>query len=265
MSSFYTQRSLEHLEEQDKRSRESFQGPVSIKTTILASTTCMYRIMGVLCFNSYVFIQHYIVHMSKAFFLVAGTIPPMKPTTRKSPRVPKLQEPEVGEGSSLIVTRQLELFAKPVPIIKITINKSFIQPLTFGDIEVNIETKTIFPRWEELFNKIKKEETLEYAPHNDPDTRKLNNEVLLNVRKAYLHMVARKTLVFPCIKLLKWIIDHTDAHRCLINDENGGCIRFFLLVEVQSYYKLRELEEHLSTEFVLSLYHKHDTNNIMAS
>jgi hypothetical protein len=130
---------------------------------------------------------------------------------------------------------------------------------------VNIGAKTIFPRWEELFKKIKKEEPLEYTPHNDPDTRRLDDEVLPNVRKAYLHMVASRTLVFPCIELLKWIIDHTDAQRCLINDDNGGCVGVFLPVEVQSYYKLREPEERLSTEFVLSFYQKHDTNKIMAS
>jgi hypothetical protein len=78
-------------------------------------------------------------------------------------------------------------------------------------------------------------------------------------------MVVRRTLVFPCIELLKWIIDHTDAHRCLINDDNGGCIGVFLPVEVQNYYKLRELEEWLNTDFVLSFYQKHDTSKIMAS
>jgi hypothetical protein len=78
-------------------------------------------------------------------------------------------------------------------------------------------------------------------------------------------MVASRTLVFPCIELLKWLIDHTDAQRCLINDDNGGCIGVFLPVEVQNYYKLREPEERLNTDFVLSFYQKHDTNKIMAS
>jgi hypothetical protein len=78
-------------------------------------------------------------------------------------------------------------------------------------------------------------------------------------------MVASKSPVFPCIELSKWLIDHTNAHRCLINDDNGGCVGIFLPVEVQSYYKLRESKEWLSTEFVLSFYQKHDTNKNMAS
>jgi hypothetical protein len=36
-------------------------------------------------------------------------------------------------------------------------------------------------------------------------------------------------------------------------------------VEVQNYYKLREPEEWLNTDFVLSFYEKHDTSKIMAS
>jgi hypothetical protein len=117
-------------------------------------------------------------------------MPPKKPSTRKSPRAPKLQEPEAGEGSSPAVVRQLEFSPKPVPIIKTSTKKAFIQPLAFGDTEANIGAKTTFPRWEELFKKIKKEEPLEYTPHNDPDTRKLDDDVLPNICRDYLHMVA---------------------------------------------------------------------------
>jgi hypothetical protein len=95
--------------------------------------------------------------------------------------------------------------------------------------------------------------------------RKLDDEVLPNVRKDYLHMVASRTSVFSFIELLKWLNGHNDTHRCLINDDNGGCVGIFLPVEVHSYYKLREPEENLSTEFLLSFYQKHDTSKIMAS
>jgi len=47
-----------------------------------------------------------------------------------------------------------------------------------------------FPHWEEVFKKINKEEPLEYTPHSDPETRKLDDEVLPNIRRDYLHMVA---------------------------------------------------------------------------
>jgi hypothetical protein len=199
----------------------------------------MYRSMDVLCFVSYA-LSNVTLHTCLKIVSGCRNNASKKPTTRKSPRAPKLQEPEVGEGSSPVVARQLEFAPKPVPIIKTTTKKDFDQPPAFGDTEANIGTKTIFPRWEELFKKIKREELPEYTPHSDPDMRRLDDEVLLNVRKAYLHMVASRTLIFPCIELLKWLIDHTDTQKCLINDDNGKCVGVFLPLEVQNYYKLRE-------------------------
>jgi hypothetical protein len=136
---------------------------------------------------------------------------PKKPSTRKSPRALKLQESEIGEGSSPVVARQLEFAPKLVSIIKAITKEPFVQPPTFGDTKAIIGAKTTFPHWEEVFKKIKKEEPLKYTPHNDLDTRKLNDEVLPNIRRAYLHMVASQSLVFPCVELLKWLIDHIDA------------------------------------------------------
>jgi hypothetical protein len=72
-------------------------------------------------------------------------------------------------------------------------------------------------------------------------------------------MVACRTPVFPCMEVLKWLIDHTDAHKFLINDENGGCVRVFLPTEVQKYYKLRDPEEWLNTDFMVKFYEFHDT------
>ena len=113
----------------------------------------MYRSMDVLCFISYVFIQCYSVDLPKISFSVAGMMPLKKPTTKKYPRAPKLQEPEVGEGSSPMVARQLEFSPKTMPVIKITTKKAFVQPPTFGDTEARIGTKEKLPHWGELFNK----------------------------------------------------------------------------------------------------------------
>jgi ribonuclease HI len=78
-------------------------------------------------------------------------------------------------------------------------------------------------------------------------------------------MVASRTLVFPCIELLKWLIDHTNAQKCVINDDNGQIAGVFLPVEYQNYYKLRELDECLNTDFFVKFYQKHDTTEIMVS
>jgi hypothetical protein len=78
-------------------------------------------------------------------------------------------------------------------------------------------------------------------------------------------MVARRTPMFPCIELLQWLIDHIDIHKCLINDDNGGCVGVFLPVEVQKYYMLRDPEERLNTNFIVKFYKCHDNSRVMDS
>jgi hypothetical protein len=41
--------------------------------------------------------------------------------------------------------------------------------------------------------------------------------------------------IFPCIETLGWIADHTDAMKCIVNNENGECVGVFLPIEVQKY------------------------------
>jgi hypothetical protein len=78
-------------------------------------------------------------------------------------------------------------------------------------------------------------------------------------------MVASRTSVFPCIEVLKWIINHTDGKKCLINDENGKCVDVFLPTEFYKYYKLKDPEEWFNTDFMVKFYEFHDTSRLMAS
>jgi hypothetical protein len=179
--------------------------------------------------------------------------------------VPKLKEPEVGKGSSPGTATQLEYTLRLEPVIKTSRKKFFTQPPAFGDTEASTGTKATLPHWGELFKKISWEKFPEYILHSHPDVRNLNDEVFLNIRRSYLHMVANKTPVSPCIEFLKWLIDHIGTQNFLINDDNGGCVRVFLPVEVQKYYKLRDPEERLNTYFVVNLYECHNTSQVMAS
>jgi hypothetical protein len=98
----------------------------------------------------------------KDFISFAGTMPPRNPNTRRSPRAPKLKEPEVGEGSSPGPTKQLEFSPRLEPVIRTSTKKIFTQPLAFGDTEENTGGKAILPHWGELFKKINWEEFPEY-------------------------------------------------------------------------------------------------------
>jgi hypothetical protein len=53
--------------------------------------------------------------------------------------------------------------------------------------------------------------------------------------------------------------------KCIVNNEEGECVGVFLLVEVQKYYKLRDPEERLNTEFVVKFYEFHDTSRLLSS
>jgi hypothetical protein len=72
-------------------------------------------------------------------------MPPRKPTTRWSPRAPKLKEPEVGEGSTPGPAKQLEFSPRPEPVIRTSTKKVFTQPPAFGDTEANTGGKAGTP------------------------------------------------------------------------------------------------------------------------
>jgi hypothetical protein len=72
-------------------------------------------------------------------------MPPKKPTTRKYPRVPKIQKSEAGEGFSTALERKLEFTSKTTPIIKTITKETFSQPPASGDTEAYIGTKETFP------------------------------------------------------------------------------------------------------------------------
>ena len=78
-------------------------------------------------------------------------------------------------------------------------------------------------------------------------------------------MVSYQTLVFPCIEILSWLIDHIDAQKCLINDENGECFGFVFPTEVHKNYKIMDPKERLNTDFMVRFYELHEINRLMAS
>jgi hypothetical protein len=112
-------------------------------------------------------------------------MPPRKPTTRRSLRASKLKELEFEEVSSPrtspAAAKQLEFYPRLEPVIRTSTKKVFTQPLTFRDMEESIGTNTTLHHWGELFKKISWQEFLEYIPYNDPDMRKLDDEVFSNI------------------------------------------------------------------------------------
>jgi hypothetical protein len=69
------------------------------------------------------------------FFLFCRKMPPRKPMTRRSPRMPKRKEPKVGEGSTPGAARELYFVSKMKSVIHTSTKKEFTQPLMF-DVEI---------------------------------------------------------------------------------------------------------------------------------
>jgi hypothetical protein len=57
--------------------------------------------------------------------IVVGNMPSRNPTTKHSPREPKMKEAEIGKGSSMGTARKLEYAPRVGPVIKTTTNKYF--------------------------------------------------------------------------------------------------------------------------------------------
>jgi hypothetical protein len=71
--------------------------------------------------------------------------------------------------------------------------------------------------------------------------------------------------VFPCIELLA--MAHQPHRHTEVPDQRRQwrVCRVFLPVEVQNYYKLRDPEERLNTDFIVKFYEHHDTGWVMDS
>jgi hypothetical protein len=255
-----------------REAKRAIQKPRSreYQITSLASFTGMYQSVDFSCLHLYIYIYIFypvflcMQSLKDLFRLQEQCLQEIQPLGDRRERA----EAKGTRGRRRLfpaAAKQLEFSPRPEPVIRTSTKKVFTQPPAFGDTEANTGTKVVLPHWGELFKKISREEFPEYIPHSDPDMRKLDDEVFPNIRRSYLHMVARRTPVFPCIELLKWLIDHMDTQKCLINDDNGECVGVFLPVEVQKYYKLRDPEERLNTDFVVKFYECHDTSRVMAS
>jgi hypothetical protein len=60
-------------------------------------------------------------------------------------------------------------------VVNIAMKKVFIHPLAFGDTESSTGSKMAVPQWGDIFNRISREEYLEYVPHSDLDVRELSD------------------------------------------------------------------------------------------
>jgi hypothetical protein len=125
-------------------------------------------------------------------------------------------------------------------VICTSTKKELTQPSTFGNTEASTGSKVVILHWGDLYRKISQKDYPGFTSHSNPDIIILDDQVFLNIKTSYLHRVAFRTPVFPCIEILGWIIHHAYTVKCTINNAEGECVGVFLPIEVQKYSKLRD-------------------------
>jgi hypothetical protein len=137
---------------------------------------------------------------------------PQRPTTRQSSKTLKGRSEQTREFFSSVV-KALEFSPKTEPMIKMSQKKSANPPPLYKDTNVSTTSKVLMPTWINLYNKIHYDEFPEFTPYSDSEVRVLDNQVFHNIKRSLLYLVASKTLFFPCMETLEWIIHHNDADK----------------------------------------------------
>jgi hypothetical protein len=152
--------------------------------------------------------------------------------------------------ASILATKKLDFSPKGESVIRMSQKKPSNPPLLFKDTDNNNSSKLILPSSIDLYNKIHYEYFPEFTPHSDPEVRELADQIFQNIRQYSLYMVVAKTPIFPCVKILEWIIHHANVEKFLLNNKYGECIGVLLLTEVSTYYKLKDVEVRLNKSFL---------------
>jgi hypothetical protein len=84
-------------------------------------------------------------------------MPPQRPTTQQSLKMPKGKNIQICKASSRATVGETKHVPKVEPIIKISQKKVFTQPPLYRYIDSSTTSKVLFSTLNELFNKIHQE------------------------------------------------------------------------------------------------------------
>lgn len=70
---------------------------------------------------------------------------------------------------------------------------------------------------------------------------------------------------FPCIEAVKWIINHINPKKHIVENVKGNFVGVFLAKKVEKYYKLLLSKVFLTTTYVKEFHDKDDVGKILAS
>jgi len=128
-----------------------------------------------------------------------------------------------------------------------------------------INAKIHFPRWSEVYRRFKEHEYHDIVPPSDPTMRNTNDLEFTNIKRCHLHTIATRTPIMPCLEDIEWVIMNTYIdNRTILNDE-GRCIAYYQLSELEKYCRLHQPEKYMITGFVEKFHRDNDIKKSLAS
>lgn len=92
---------------------------------------------------------------------------------------------------------------------------------TFIGTTIIIDRHKSLPIWEEIFRNFDAYIFPDISPLSYPEKKNYDDKVYVNNKRYKLHMIASRPPIFPCIEVIKWIINHLDIKERHIKDSLG--------------------------------------------
>ena len=67
------------------------------------------------------------------------------------------------------------------------------------------------PRWEEILKNFEADIFPDIVPLRHPKKRNYDDKVHVNIKRSNLHLVTTRPPIFPCMEVIKWIINHSNT------------------------------------------------------
>lgn len=87
-------------------------------------------------------------------------------------------------------------------------------------------------------------------PILQPDKPDPDHQAYANIRRSHLHNVAARPAIFPCVEMVRWIVDHVNLDNRIVVNATGSRIASFQDRDLEECYKFVRPEVALTTDWL---------------
>jgi hypothetical protein len=110
------------------------------------------------------------------------------------------------------------------------------------------------PSWNDIFTKFNNGDYPKSTPHSKLQLREVDDAVFPTIKRSMLHYVVVRAPIMPSVELMEWVISRTKAQDYKTMNDKGECIGSFLPQDTTFFYKLPNLNESLTKDFMIAFY-----------